>query len=128
MGLDLTLLPVESEHLAFSHTVLSLDRRSDMWEKIKLIPQITRDVVFYSFMSRVPDGKSEGEKCYGVVKEDAYGNPIKWANAGDVVKAMEEYYESVKDLDWIKYDCRNQAVLAYLKVLPANRLVVLYWH
>lgn len=121
MGLDLTLLPFDCDQgdFAFSHTLLSCERRGDLFEVV-MEKAPGRAVVppnFKSFTGRC-------EKCedthYGTTVETPYGEPLEWVEVEDLLKLGQHI--AVKD------DYKNRAIWAYLKELPARTKVALYWH
>jgi hypothetical protein len=118
MGLDLTLLPIDIDCKNFfaSHVVLSCERRGDLFEKIKKLPS-KKAPKLYSFLAKGKDG----EHCYGVMSgEDPYGDPL-WCVEALHLKRLWDHVE-VED-NW-----RNRAAWAYLRQLPSNMKVVLFWH
>lgn len=122
MGMDLRLLPFDwdqGESLSYSHTILSCDRDYDLFDQVEKFEPIYRKVPksFSCFLSRVPDGTYEGERCYGEVNTTSYGDPLKFILVSDLVK-----------IDASKYSERNQAIWAYLKALNPETKVALYWH
>ncbi len=130
MGIDLKLLPLETREdmdWGFAHTMLELDRRHELWDFIDdEVPVITKDnFKFSSYCAPIPSGEWEGENGYGEITEDPYGNAIKWCRAGKLAEVMEKFYT---DGGGYKTDYRNLAAIAYLKVLPTDNLIALYWH
>lgn len=121
MGRDLRILPIESHGSMsppFSHSILSLDRRSELWEEIEELEQF--DVGpdgLYCFLARIEEGENAGEKCYGIVRDDPYEVPLQTVAAGDLAKLLK------------KSDThRNKAAGFYLSKLPPDTRCVLYWH
>lgn len=119
MGIDLTLLPYDCQHydLFYSHTILSLDRDYDLFDEIKEIEAYPQMELFSHFMSKVPDGNKKGEYCYGADNTDAYGEQLQFVFARDLIK-----------LDNKNLSNKNTAVMAYLRMLPGDQRVALYWH
>lgn len=122
MGVDLRLLPIDGDHgtvVNFSHNVLSLERRRELWEPIAEIEKAHgRDVPenFDSFIGR----RADGETGYGRTIESPYGTPVRYVRAADLLPLAE--HEAVTD------NPKNHAAWAYLAALPADYKVALYWH
>ncbi len=144
MGVDLHLLPFESDHPGnrFSHSVLNCWRRRELWDEISKLPSVPIDPempqktrkdfkdeadgkkkplrsernAFYSFLATGKDG----EHCYGETTHDPYGSPLRYVFVVDLMKVRE--HEGVTD------NARNRAIWAYLAELPGDTKVALYWH
>ncbi len=124
MGVDLTLMPLECDHegvhgkpaFQFSHSMLNIERRRELWP---LIEKLARGRVSTDFTGFMGEG-SDGEYGYGKVRDDAYGQPIQWAKAGDIAKLANH--------NAVTNDARNRAVWAYLSALDPDTKVALYWH
>ncbi len=124
MGVDLTMLPLDcdreaDEHgpaLQFSRSVLGVERRRELWP---LIEKLEQDEVSSSFSSFMGTGQ-DGEHGYGNTTETPYGNPLKWARAGDLAKLATNQA--------VTNDAKNRAVWAYLSALEPDTKVALYWH
>ncbi len=130
MGVDLKLLPLDTNEdwdWGFSQTILSLERRSELFDKIRELPVITKDKFkFSSYLAQIPDGSWQGDNGYGLIESTPYGEPLTWVRAKQLAEVMEKWYSEQED--WAEYDYRNKAVIAYLKALHENNLVALYWH
>jgi hypothetical protein len=130
MGVDLKLLPLYAKSnigFNFALTMLELDRRYQLFEQIEKIPTVTLEGTFSTYLARIPDGSWQGENAFGVVKEDAYGNKIQFVQAGQLADIMGKWYSELKE-EWSQYDFHNKAAIAYLKCLPKDHLIGLYWH
>ena len=119
MGLDLTLLPFNSNSPTsdFSQTVLPCFSRKNLFGQIaKLSNQRDVPETFNSYLS----GGSDGERCFGLTLNTAYGEPLKCVKAGDLAAL------------WVHHDVQdnsiNKAVWAYLAELPEDTNVALYWN
>lgn len=117
MGVDLSLLPFDAEHpgLAFSHSILQLERRRELWP---LIEAMELDIVpngFTSFLGR----QANGEHGYGETIKTPYGTPLKYTRVGKLVSIA--HHDAVRD------NPKNRAVWAYLMELPIDTKVALYW-
>jgi hypothetical protein len=119
MGLDLTLIPFDCDTgvLAFSHTVLTLDRYRELFEDIGLLNQLPIPAKFHSFCGRHLGCDEPG---YGQTEMTPYGEPIKCVLAGDLVKIGGKHLE--------KLNRKTLGVFAYLACLDADTKVALYWH
>ncbi len=117
MGVDLTLLPFDADraNLSFSHSVLGIERRRELWD---LILEMEIDVVpngFTSYLSRLENG----ETGYGETMETPYGEPLKYTKAERLVSLA--HHEEVRN------NFKNRAVWAYLMELPPETKIALYW-
>ena len=84
MGLDLCLLPFEADFpdLCFSHSVLSCDRDTDLYQD--LLREIPVRFVPENFSSYLSTG-TDGEACYGITLKTAYGTRLAYALASELV-------------------------------------------
>ncbi len=117
MGVDLYLLPFDCDDpdLSFSHTILDCERERALFGLISIISIENGIKVpdgFTGFLSR----KSNGESGYGEIKEDPYGDPVKYVDADKLIEIWKSEYD------------KNKAILSYLKCLPNNTKVALFWH
>ena len=103
MGIDLTLLPFEC---SYAHVVLPVDRDRELFVRISRIPT-KRIGSISSYLAYDEDG----ERCYGELDTDPYGNPLRWVQACCLKK------------------CKIPGpVGAYLEELNDEHRVVLFWH
>ena len=125
MGLALNLFPIEhlnygtgpSSCWGYSHTVLRLGDLS--WDTGQLIaaagkPLPDRHNISALLAGRVKDGTSQGERYYGVLDKDSYGEPYKWITAEALLPFLDDR--------WPKHPAT-----AYVRALPKDALVVLDW-
>lgn len=117
MGTDLTLLPVDVMQpvVSFSHSMLGLERRRELWPEVEKVDAEHGQLVpagFMAYVARRPDG----EPGYGMLKEDAYGSPYRMVPAGVLAKIITDDHP------------KNRAVRAYLEALPEDHWIVLHWH
>jgi hypothetical protein len=114
MGIDLTFLPLEheSERLAYSHTLLPLERRYDLQDEVRALNPKSLGRVMSSYLSRNKDG----EICYGDTNEDCYGEALTYLTVAELLQVNPTT---------IQY--KNKAIWAYLKELPLETKIVLYW-
>lgn len=116
MGVDLTLLPVLGNGHWFSHQVIQLERRRDLWDQIAELRQQDVPEKLSCYLART----AEGETCYGDIDQDCYGDALKWTTPAELLK-LKDYHE-VQD-NW-----QNKAVWAWLAEVPPDWPIVLYWH
>lgn len=121
MGLALRLFPID--HLSqgisgFSHTVLELgglgwDLGAEIKERARRLPDGHDITAFLAAV--IPDGEAKGERYYGKLVDDAYGEPYRWLTAKELLPFLAEH--------WPKHP-----VTAYVRALPSGGLIVLDWH
>jgi len=120
VGLDLSLLVVDGDTpgVTYSHSMLACDHDGELFARVLHEEETGGTVIeptFHSFRSR--DDTYE-ESHYGVTTETAYGEPLKWVFARDLV----ECFESSDGLSsW------NAAVRAFLQHLHPTTRVALFW-
>ena len=111
MGVDLTLLPIDSERcpvVRYSHTVLEVVRDYDLFKRIEVLHSKEIYPGFNSYVSR----EGDIEEChYGLTVEDAYGRPVRCVLA-----------KYLKEVDI------PGATGAYVAALPDDYEIALYWH
>lgn len=116
MGVDLALLPFDSDHgdFAYSHTMFEVGRDYELHGKIRKLKSMPVPKGFSSFRASGADG----ETTYGVTAETPYGEPLEYVLAGHLCAIKLS-----PDAPYIP-----RAIWAYLKELPAATKVALYWH
>jgi len=119
MGLALRLLPVDRFHEGFgiSNSVLELgglpwDLGSTIRDLARLLPD-GHDISAYG-AKLILDGECKGERCYGKLVNDVYGEPYRWLTAKELHPFLAEH--------WPKHPVR-----AYVLAMPDDRLIV-DWH
>ena len=124
MGADLTLLPFYSPRMnddsCFSHDVVDLERRKNLWTQIQEIEgeagfNVPDD--FFSFLGR--DDICKGTH-YGKTTKTPSGSHLKYVFAKDLKKLAT--HEGVLD------NYKNRAAWAYLEQVPDELKVALFWH
>jgi hypothetical protein len=121
MGLALRLFPIDylsNGTWGYSHTVLELgglswDLGGEIREKARRLPDGHRITAYLAAL--IPDGYAKGERYYGKLDTDAYGEPYRWFTARELLVFLEEY--------WPKHPAT-----AYVCAMPSDGLVVLDWH
>jgi len=127
--IELTLLVNPKFNLPdFAHTQLDFATNNPLfedfqgWVKIaeitgaKLAPQD-----FACYRAVVPDGSKMGEHCYGVTRVDSYDHLLFQIKAEMFLK----YWDKPRAKATLSPV--GKAALAYLKALPGDTLVTLYW-
>jgi hypothetical protein len=89
--------------------------RRDLPEQLEALP--SRDVPRH-FSCRLARNE-DGEHAFGEVTEDDYGDPLKWACAGDLT-ALAQHPQ-------VTASPRNRAAFAYVAALPAEWPVVIFY-
>ncbi len=120
MGVDLKLLVTHGNRqanagIAFAHTMIELERRSDLWEPIGDV-ESEKAYPLSSYVARDADGES----CYGRIEKDCYGADIRWVEAGALAK--------LHDNANVTNNPTNRAAWAFLRELPPDTMIALYWH
>lgn len=120
MGLDLALLPFDFEHeiLSYSHSVLSCERRSALFRAIATHCLSDQKQVPSNFASYLGRGENE-EHAYGKTLETPYGDPLFHVSVENLLRVSS--HKDVLD------NSKNRAIWAYLKELPPETRVALYW-
>ena len=119
MGIDLKLIITTSpEYLKeykpeywLAQAVIDCNRNYDFFDKINELEHEFKPL-------SVTIHASIGIK-YKAYKNDRYGKPLMYITAGK----LAEHFKDVTLDDW-----PNDAALAYIRALPADLPVVLYWH
>lgn len=116
MGVDLALFPLYVPDYWFASTKLDVNRESGLWDEIlklqsKVIPQ-----PLYCCAGESKNGRN---RIWGEVKEDDYGEKLRFVTAGDLV--------SLKDNESVQNCWKRKAVWAFLSEYPSDWQIVLYW-
>jgi len=119
MGVDLKLLPFYDSQVEFSHCILQLERRRELWPIIEKIEREQGMPVSKNFTSFC--GKdSKGNTCYGKTTTTPYGIKINWV--------YSKYLKTLSQQKEVKNNYPNKAVWAYLLSCPNDLKIALYWH
>jgi hypothetical protein len=121
MGLALRLFPIDHLHggtEGFSHTIL--DMGGVAWEIGAVIREKARRLpdghdISALLAGLIPDGYAKGERYYGKLDTDAYGEPYRWLMARELLVYLEEHWP-------------NHPATAYVRAMKPDGLVVLDWH
>ena len=121
MGVDLDLLPFGDELGTpdFSKTVLDVGRFSKLFEEIEKLPTEPIPANFESYVSRDNDKKYQVSH-WGPTKENGYGAPMMCTTARDLLTLARNEH--------VRFNPKNRAVWGYLRNLPRNTKIALYWH
>ena len=119
MGVDLRLLPLdyEGDACSYSHTVLSCDRRRDLWAVINKFKTKPVPEYFTSFLGREGD---DGDYHYGQTHKNPYGSEIGTITVKQLRKCVD--HEGVQESQ------KNRAIWAYLACLNPKTRIALFWH
>lgn len=119
MGLDLTLIPLYEKNAHFSSDVIKCERDSDLFEEIQHMEKsygvLINDDGINTFLGR---DENDGN-IYGKTTETPYGEKIKYLKA----HLLHDIFQEQKFDYW-----RNKAIQAFLKELPNDLPILLYWH
>jgi hypothetical protein len=116
MGVDLTFLPLLGKDFWAAHTMIQVERRSELWPEIQALQRLDIPKPLSCHLAYGEDG----ERRYGDTETDPYGDRLKWTTAGQLVTLAKR--------DGVTDNWTNRGVWAYLSHLPADWPVVLYWH
>lgn len=115
MGLDLTLVPNRYPQIGgwfLAYDRISLDRQYALFDAI-------RDQVDTFPLEDDTRFQWYGDEGLEDVREDPYGSPLRWCFAKDLSKIRL----SVEDLSaW------NRGVVAFVRSLPPDTKIVLWWN
>ncbi len=114
MGLHLTLLPFWGKD--FSDTLLRCVDRRELFEEIK---KLTAERVPTYFESHLSSEKDIETTHYGNTQSDQYGDILTCLTVAELLKLAA--HEAVLD------NSVNRAIWAYIKELPSDTKVALYW-
>lgn len=123
MGLDLRLLPVEhddQEHeWGFSHSILEVGGVDDhIHDACKRLPRVPLPMDFSTFVARGKDGNP----TYGNTQRTPYGDKLEAVRAADLANTLAPFAAALPT--WF----RLRGAVAYLRALPADTKIALYWH
>jgi len=122
MGVDLKLLIVDGKIDGvpyFSHSMLEVSRRRELWGPIgEIEKKVGRDVPvnFYTFVGR----QENGEHGYGQTNCTPYGDPLKYVTVADLLP--------IESLEGVQDSPTNVAIWAWMKAMPPETMIALYWH
>lgn len=119
MSVNLKILPQYDDESNFSRDVLQLVHEYDLFDLIVSLEHGEGDTISRPFGSHVGSKSAFERYCYGDTEKSAFDDTIKEIVAIEFKVAIQEY----KSEYW-----RNRAVLAFIKQLPDNIRLWLYWH
>lgn len=121
MSLQLTICPSAFKGRESTYSLLAFTMRNNELNPIKLLDETRgRDVGKQGVWTHFADGKTEDdERIYGPTFETPYGKPIRNVLCGELVETMEK----MNIQGW-----NDKAIYAYLKELPDDLEIWLYWH
>ena len=116
MGLDLTLLPIDSERVdeASAYSVLDFTRQNWLFALISNLP---RNQLKVRFLSEYGDAGEFGETTAD--------DPLNYCLAGDLRRLWEQLRSDPQKFREINHS--NRAALAYCSELTDETKIVLYW-
>ena len=126
MGIDLRLLPFYNQDMgnedtsAFSHSIIDIERRRELWPKIEEIEKNFGHTVPKFFTSFCGRSKDWDDTCYGVTITTPYGLPLRYVYA--------KYLKSLKKHPAVKDNYKNRAAWAFIDKCPDDLKIALYWH
>lgn len=118
MGVDLTILPQDWKAVngdVHANSVLSFSRDRVLWDAIHrsgIEVDVGGPVVCH--LARADDG----EYIYGTITENPYGSLLTRCLAGELSDVVEKH-DMIGSNIWI---------LAALKAMNPDRVIVMYWH
>jgi hypothetical protein len=122
MGVDLRLFPYYGTggHVDFSHDVLDVERRRELWTPIgEIEKEHGRDVPenFTTFCGR---SDYYDDTCYGVTKDTPYGTPLKYV--------LAVHLKPLSNHPAVTDNYKNRAVWAFIRECPDDLKIALYWY
>lgn len=118
MGVDLRILPQAHQEHYFSNDIITLERRSDLFDIIqKLENEKGLDIPRRGISCFCASSEDLGTH-YGIATHTAYGMPIKSVLARELKQALAGYTPD----EW-----KNRAFIAFLKELPDDLELFLFW-
>jgi len=121
MGIDLRLLieSMKTPNRDLCHTIISLERDYELWERIKRLTICETDIEVCSWF---------GDN-YGTKDNDAYGGKLTYTTAKDIVRRFFVIMPKMLGLQLQhKSTPLNNAAMEYIKALPEETRIYLYWH
>jgi hypothetical protein len=124
MGLDLAFLvvdgdPTRGDTTVFAHTTLdSRPGRQANEALFRVEKDSGRDVpeLFFTYLSR-----ENGHPCYGNTQTTPYGEKLRMVRARELLLALSK-------VSLVVESPRLLGAVAYMKALPGDTWVALYWH
>lgn len=113
MSVFLRLIPFgrENDSLTFSHNFFNCDKDYYLFEQLKQISTFPVPPNFESFFD------NENGYDYGVITKTPYDEALTYALVKDLLECKPHSEAQT-----------NKAIWAYLKQLPPQTKVALYWH
>lgn len=124
MGVDLTLMPMNGTtaegKARFPHAKIPLDRDRSLWVRIE---QSKIERPWGSLLSGHHD-----EEGYTETAETPYGTPLTVVHAGQIRSILSDYLDDLAANKSTGWEPRwTLAACSYLRQLPADTEVVLWW-
>jgi hypothetical protein len=133
MGLDLTLVPIRNHKqmtwwLAYDRFALDRDGLGHMIGGMGEEEHESLSVKTKRVPKKIKFDWYGDDGC-DQTKTDSYGDDLEYALAGDLAEAMKSCISAAQeDGDGRKFSPWNLAVCAFIRALPKETPVVLYWH
>ena len=119
MGVDLKLLIVEgSGDNTYAHTMMEFGQYYNLFDRLNEHAVAGIYGSLSTYLAEIPDGEWEGESGYGDVTVTPYGQPLTYLSAAEFVWLASGF----------ELQTRGRAAVAYLKELPADTWICLYYH
>ena len=119
MGVDLKWLILDSYFPArgwgYSHSMMELGRDYAYHQKLRELPD---EAIPNDFSSYVAVHPSDGDSCYGQTTQTPYGEDLRMVKVSDILSVEHDFDGQY----WA------EAALAYIRCLPPDTRVALYWH
>lgn len=143
MSIELYLLPFEGfKQKQFSHSILRLcgfnhyngefnaERDPELYDKLAILSLKAKggkQFVPSGFASYLSYDEEHEEAHYGLTLKDSYENQLIYVFVKDLLELEKDHSDYYKDLENNVYKERALATMSYLKQLPKNRRIALYW-
>jgi len=122
VGLDLSILPFEADtpNICYSHSILRCSREGPLFDEIMAIEKQHGKVVpegFTSYLCRDKTPEGFEEPHYGRTRKTPYGDELKYITVAQFL--------TLEELDDLQPP--TSGVVAYLRELPLETKIALYW-
>jgi len=122
MPIRLKLLPIFGgirDFNNYSHSIIECAERSELAGEIESVAREKGKIVPNDFTSYLSRDDNYEEPHYGKTLEDCYGSPLRYLDVKELLQFSDHKY--------VLDNYKNRAVWAYLKELPEDTKIVVYF-